>query len=151
MIIFRSIFFKVVSDAIKHSDMRETSELLIIHFKWYGIIAQSAPLFASTHIHHIHHTYTIHTSFSCKWCFSSFLMCPFSSTVGLLLKVLHLIETWANVCWGRRRVSQGWQKQFRQIWCRRYALMQRLRNSKFCRLKVLIPFEKTSIQGISGR
>jgi len=30
----------------------------------------------------------------------------------LLLKVLCLIETLANFCWGRRRVTQGWQKHF---------------------------------------
>ena len=30
----------------------------------------------------------------------------------LLLKVLCLIETWANFYWGGRRVSQGWQKHF---------------------------------------
>jgi len=29
-----------------------TSELLIIHIKWYGINAQSAALFTSTHIHY---------------------------------------------------------------------------------------------------
>ena len=73
------------------------------------IIAQSAALFASTHVHH---TYKLHTCFSCKWYFLSFLMCAFSSTVCLLLKVLRLTELWANFCWGGRRVSQGWQKHF---------------------------------------
>jgi len=42
----------------------------------------------------------IYTCFSSKWHFLSFLICA------------PLIETWANFCWGRRRVSQGWQKHF---------------------------------------
>ena len=45
-----------LTDAIKHSDISGTSEL-IIHLKWYGIIAQSAALFTSTHD-------TIHTHYT---------------------------------------------------------------------------------------
>ena len=45
-------------------------------------------------LHKHYTTYTIHTFFC------------------LLLKVLCLIETWVNFCWGRRRESQGWQKHF---------------------------------------
>ena len=37
-----------------NSDISGTSELLIIHFKWYVIIAQSGGLFASTQVHHTH-------------------------------------------------------------------------------------------------
>ena len=51
-----------LTDAIKHSDVSGTSELLIIHFKWYGIIAQSAALYTCTHVQH---TFTLHTCFSC--------------------------------------------------------------------------------------
>jgi len=38
-----------LTDAIKHSDINGTSELLIIHFKWYGIVTQSATLSIHTH------------------------------------------------------------------------------------------------------
>jgi len=51
-----------LTDAIKYSDISGSSELLIIHFKWYGIIAQSAALFASTLVHYTH---TLHTC--CGW------------------------------------------------------------------------------------
>jgi len=85
-----SIFHKVVTDTIKHSDISGTSEL-IIYFKWYGIIAQSAALFTSTHAHH---TYMLYTCFSsklenyllCKLYILSSLMCAFSSTLRLLEK-----------------------------------------------------------------
>ena len=39
-------------DAIKHG----APELLIIHFKWYGIIAQSTALFTHTHAHYNYNT-----------------------------------------------------------------------------------------------
>jgi len=42
------------TDTIKHID---TTELLIIHFKWYGIIAQSAALFTHTLMYTIHTLY----------------------------------------------------------------------------------------------
>ena len=59
-----------LTDAIKHSDITGTSELLIIHFILYGIVAQSTALFTCTHVHYtyIHmHTHTLHTccSLSC--------------------------------------------------------------------------------------
>jgi len=50
-----SIQFLKNSRAIKHSDISGTSKLLIIHFKQYGITAQSTALF----IHAL--MYTIHT------------------------------------------------------------------------------------------
>ena len=46
-----------LTDAIKHSGISDTSELLIIHFKWHGIITQLATLFnAFMYIIHILHT-----------------------------------------------------------------------------------------------
>jgi len=79
------------TDAIKHS------ELPIIHFKWYGIITQ---LCSIVHMH------------SCT------LYTPAVAEPEPLIwavfcrrkKVLCLFEAWG--CWGRRRVSQGWQKHF---------------------------------------
>ena len=47
-----------LTDAIKHGDISGTCELQIIHFKWYGIITQSAAFFTCTHVHYTH---TIHT------------------------------------------------------------------------------------------
>ena len=58
-----------LTDAIKHSDVSGTSELFIIHFKWRGIIVQSAALFASTRTPYLH----------------EFLYVCISSTVCLLL------------------------------------------------------------------
>ena len=55
---FTPIFLRNYLDTIKHSDISGTPELLIIHFKWYGIIAQSAALFVCTHVHYIHTLYT---------------------------------------------------------------------------------------------
>ena len=79
-------------DAIKHG----APELLIIHFKWYGIIAQSTALLAWTRVHYIYiyyymlththtyihththtHTHTLHTCCCCNWYFLSYLMCEF--------------------------------------------------------------------------
>ena len=94
-----------LADAIKHSDISGTSEVLIIHFKWDGIIAQSTAFFASTHEHH---TYMLHTCFICKWYFLSFLMCAFPPLSVLLLPHWDM----GKLLLGRRRVSQGWQKHF---------------------------------------
>ena len=65
-------------------------------------------------LHNLHHcsqtllcTIHLHTCFSCKRYFMNFFMCASSSTVCILVKVLSLIETWANFRWGRRRVRQG--------------------------------------------
>ena len=61
---------------------------------------------------------TIHTHYipalavSAKWYVLTYSMCAFSPAVCLLLKVLRLIETWANFCWGRRKDGQVWQKHF---------------------------------------
>ena len=55
-------------------------------------------------------TYTIHSRYTPALAvFLELLECAFSSHY-LLLKVVRLIETWANFCWGRRRVSQGTQE-----------------------------------------
>jgi len=67
------------------------------------IIAQSAALFTSTHVHH---TYMLHTCFSCKWYFLSFLMCAFSSTVCLLLKVLRIINM-SKLLLGKEKSESG--------------------------------------------
>jgi len=48
-----------LTDAIKHSDISGTSELLIIHFEWYGIVTQSAALFTCTHVHYTHITHLL--------------------------------------------------------------------------------------------
>jgi len=58
-----------LTDAIKRSDISGTSELFIINIKWYGIIVQSAALFASTRTPYLH----------------EFLDVCISSTVCLLL------------------------------------------------------------------
>ena len=60
-------------------------------------------------LHKHYTTYTLHTCFIVV--FLELLdVCIFLHC--LLLKVLYLIETWVNFCWGRRRESQGWQKHF---------------------------------------
>jgi len=68
-----------LTNPIKHIDVSGTSELLSMHFQWYGTNAQFAALFASIHVHH---TFTLPTCF--KWYFLSSLMCAFSSTVHFL-------------------------------------------------------------------
>jgi len=45
-----------LTDAIKRCDISGTSELLIIHFKWYGNITQSAALLTCTHVHYTYYT-----------------------------------------------------------------------------------------------
>ena len=65
-----SIFFSKSSDVIKHNGI---SELLIIHFKWFGIIAQSTA-FVYTHscILYVHMTHSSHLHITHTCC--SFLV-----------------------------------------------------------------------------
>ena len=95
-----------------------------LNFSLYtGIIAKSAALFEHLHVSiHIHmhshaHTYTCtHTLHTC--CFS--LQCvhfPPLSSAGESPQGSPSPSLWdrglgANFCWGRRRVSLGWQKHF---------------------------------------
>jgi len=92
-----------LTDANKHSDISGTSDFLIIHFKWYGIVAQCAVLFTSTHVHH---TYMLYIPALAVSGILEFLdVCIFLHC--LLLKVVCPIETSANFCWGRRKSDSG--------------------------------------------
>ena len=77
--ILQSIFSQKLTDVINHNGSSE----LLIHFKWYGIVAQSTALFKHTHVHytytctHNSHIHTLQTGCSCKWYILSSLMCAF--------------------------------------------------------------------------
>jgi len=89
--------------------------------KWNGIIAQSAALFEHFHVPiyiHMHshaHTYTCtHTLHTCYFSLQCVHFLPLSSAGE---SPEGSPSVWdrglgANFCWGRRRVSWGWQKHF---------------------------------------
>ena len=69
------------------------------------------------HMPHIH-THTLHTCCSSKWYFLSSLMCAFAAFCWRKTSSCWRFSTClrrslgANFCWGRRKVSLGWQKHF---------------------------------------
>ena len=100
------------------------TELLIIHFKWYGIIAQSTALFTCTHVHNRYtcthmFTYTPAAAVSgTSWALWCVLFPPLPSDGERPVAAEGSPLLWdrglfkGNLRWGTRRVSQGSQKHF---------------------------------------
>ena len=119
-----------------HTLMQLPCNLFLVHISthththtyWYTHTCTSVYTHnGNTHTHtnaHTHtenltldYTHSLQPSFYSRWLLDVciFLDPPLLEKDQQLLKALYLFETGdlgANFCWGRKRVSQGWQKHF---------------------------------------
>jgi len=101
-----------LTNAIKHSDISGTSELTLNGMELlYNLHHCSQAL--------VHHTYMS---------FLTFAFPPLSVCCCL-------IERWTNFCWGRRRVSQEWQKHFSFGQANRLSVKPSMLNAKHVLVK----------------